>query len=179
MGKVYESIDQPLAEWILARELFFVSTAPLSGEGLVNCSPKGLDTFRILDPKTVAYADLTGSGIETAAHLRENGRIVVMFCAFDGPPKIIRLHGTGEFFGQSSQEFESLDAHFRAIRGLRGIIKISLSRISDSCGYGVPKFKYIGQREVMPKWTSQKSDEELVEYVRKNNHQSIDGLPGI
>ena len=179
MGKVFESIDDQLAEWIRQRELFFVSTAPLASDGLVNCSPKGLDAFRILDPVTVAYADLTGSGIETAAHLRENGRIVVMFCAFNGSPKIVRLHGTGTFLEQGSQEFESLKAHFEPTRGLRGIVKISLTRISDSCGYGVPKFKYVGQRDVMSKWASKKSDEELLEYVRQNNHQSIDGLPGI
>lgn len=179
MGKVFEEIDENLANWIRHRELFFVATAPLNQDGLVNCSPKGLDTFRIIDPLTVAYADLTGSGIETAAHLQENGRIVVMFCAFDGPPKIVRLHGKGEFIASDSTSFGEWVSHFGESRGIRGIIRISLERISDSCGYGVPKFNYVGQREALTKWAIQKSDNELVDYVRQNNRQSIQGLPGI
>jgi hypothetical protein len=179
MGKIYETIDEPLSDWIREREMFFVSTAPLASDGLVNCSPKGLDTFRIIDPVTVAYADLIGSGIETAAHLQENGRIVVLFCAFSGPPKIVRLHGTGKFLGQNTHGFENLQAHFGELRGVRGLIEISVTRISDSCGYGVPKFEYLGQREPLTQWAIQKSDEELADYVRQNNRQSIEGLPGI
>ena len=179
MGKIYESIDDHLSEWIRARELLFVATAPLAGDGLVNCSPKGLDTFRIIDPLTVAYADLTGSGIETAAHLRENGRIVVMFCAFDGPPKIVRLHGKGEYLVPTSRQFQLLSPEFNQERGIRGITKISVARISDSCGYGVPNYKFLGQREPLTQWAVRKSDEELAEYVRQNNSQSLDGLPGI
>ena len=179
MGKTYQQIDTGLAEWIQAREMFFVSTAPLSKDGFVNCSPKGLDTFRIIDPLTVGYVDLAGSGIETAAHLNENGRIVIMFCAFNGPPKIVRLHGTGEYVLAGTDAYRRLTETFGDNRGARGIVKVSLTRISDSCGYGVPKLEYTGQRETLVKWADKKSDEELVAYVREKNHQSIDGLPGI
>src|SRR5829696_4707 len=108
MGKTFDEITSPLAEWIRRQRIFFVATAPLAGDGLVNCSPKGMDTFRILSPTEVAYLDLTGSGIETAAHLQENGRIVLMFCAFDGPPKVVRLHGTGEVVPRRTSEYEAL-----------------------------------------------------------------------
>ena len=125
MGKTFENIDQELSNWINQRELFFVATAPLNGDGLINCSPKGLDAFQILDPLTVAYADLTGSGIETVAHLRENGRITIMFCAFNGPPKIVRLYGNGEFHGLDSPEFSRLKNRFGEQIGIRGIVKLA------------------------------------------------------
>src|SRR3954453_24239775 len=112
VGKLYDEITPELADWLGQQRLFFVATAPLAGDGLVNCSPKGMDTFRILGPREVAYLDLTGSGIETVAHLKENGRIVFMFCAFTGPPKIVRLHGTGEVLATGSSDYLSLQAHF-------------------------------------------------------------------
>ena len=179
MGKLYETITDELAKWIEKRELFFVATAPLSTDGLVNCSPKGLDSFRIIDPMTVAYADFTGSGIETAAHLNENGRIVIMFCAFTGPPLIVRLHGQGSFINMPSAEFESLSNQFPDHPGVRGFIKVDVQRISDSCGYGVPKFEYVGQRETIIKAIENKGPEILAEYRQEKNSKSIDGLPGI
>jgi Pyridoxamine 5'-phosphate oxidase len=179
MGKVYESITPELAKWIDRQKLFFVATAPLAGDGLVNCSPKGMDSFRILGPREVAYLDLTGSGIETTAHLRENGRMVLMFCAFDGPPKIVRLHGTGETLTPEHPEFAFLIGQFPAYRGTRSIIRAKLSRISDSCGYSIPKFDYVGERDTLEKWCESRTDEELVEYRQKKNTLSLDGLPGL
>lgn len=179
MGKVFETIDEKMSSWIGERELFFVSTAPLDSDGLVNCSPKGLDTFRILDPLTVAYADLTGSGIETAAHVQENGRIVFMFCAFHGPPKIVRLHGSASYHKYDSAEFERLKHHFVDQPGIRGIVSAKLTRIADSCGYGVPKFEPVGDREALPKWSINQGDQGVANYIREKNSTSLDGLPGL
>ena len=138
MGKSYDGITPELANWIEQQRIFFVATAPLAGDGFINCSPKGMDTFRILGPRDVAYVDLTGSGVETIAHARENGRIVFMFCAFEGPPKIVRLHGRSEVLVPDSPEFQAVASHFPAYPGHRAIIRALLTRISDSCGYGVP-----------------------------------------
>lgn len=178
MGKIYESIDESLASWIERQKVFFVSTAPLAAAGRINCSPKGLDAFRILSPHQVAYADLNGSGIETAAHLRENGRILIMFCAFEGPPNIVRLHGTGRYHESGSDRHEALKAQFD-IDGLRGIVEIDVTRISDSCGYGVPKYDFVEQRSALEKWSGKKSPAEIADYQANNNQQSIDGLPGL
>jgi len=145
MGKLYESIDDSLVEFIQAQKMFFVATAPLSGDGLVNVSPKGLDSFRVLDSQTVAYADLTGSGIETVAHLKENGRIVIMFCSFDQTPKILRLHGRGDVIERSHADFAQLQSLFPEYIGLRSFIRIRCERISDSCGWGVPRYEFTGQ----------------------------------
>jgi hypothetical protein len=179
MGEVFETITQELRDWINQRQLFFVATAPLARDGLINCSPKGLDSFRILGPTTVAYADLTGSGIETAAHLKENGRIAIMFCAFDGPAKIVRLHGRGRYLEPGTLDFQQRRTEFGDVIGLRGIVEVSTERISDSCGYGVPKFEYLGQRETLIKASQQKGEAGLAEYRREKNRLSIDGLPGI
>jgi hypothetical protein len=179
LGKTFETIDDDLAAWIRARQMFFVATAPLSAEGLVNCSPKGLDSFRILDPVTIAYADLVGSGIETVAHIRENRRIVVMFCAFQGPPRIVRLHGQARFHDAKSSEFAKVKNRFEALPGIRGIIEVSVNRIAESCGYGVPKLELHGQRVALTKWAEQKGEQGLEDYQRQNNQQSLDGLPGI
>ena len=178
MGSEFEAVDPSLIDWISNQQIFFVSTAPLSADGLVNCSPKGLDSFCVFDPQTVGYGDLNGSGIETAAHLRENGRIVVMFCAFEGPPRILRLYGQGEYLTPDHDSFESLQSRF-SIGPLRGIVRINLSRIADSCGYGVPRFDYVGQRKTLSKWSDQKSPQELQAYREQNNRVSLDGLPGI
>ena len=135
MGASYDAITPELSTWIRQQRMFFVATAPLAGSGLINCSPKGMDTFRILGPREVAYLDLTGSGVETIAHTRENGRIVFMFCAFDGPPKIVRLHGTSQVSPLGSAEFETLAPSFPNYPGRRAIIRAHLVRIGDSCGY--------------------------------------------
>lgn len=179
MAKVFDEITPELAEWIGRQKLFFVATAPLAAVGLLNCSPKGMDTFRLLGPREVAYLDLTGSGIETVAHLRENGRIVFMFCAFDGPPKIVRLHGTGEAITPELPDFARLRAQFPDHPGTRAIIRATLTRISDSCGYSIPRYEYTGERDTLTKWCEAKSDEELVAYRRKKNARSVDGLPGL
>lgn len=179
MGKLYEEITPEIAGWIQEQHLFFVSTAPLSGEGHVNCSPKGLDSFRILGPRTVAYLDLTGSGAETIAHVRENGRIVFMFCAMSGLPKIVRLHGTAEVVAAASPQWPELRNQFPAYHGARSIIRAEISRISDSCGFGVPQFEFLSQRESLPRWAETRGEEGLKVYRKEKNRHSIDGMPAV
>ena len=177
MGKPLEGIDADLARWIAAQHVFFVGTAPLAADGHVNVSPKGGVAFRILGPLEVAYQDYTGSGAETAAHLRENGRIVVMFCAFDGPPKIVRLHGHGTVITPDHARFAEFSALFPANPGTRAFIHIAVERVSDSCGYSVPLFDFQGQRDTLDRWAETKGPERLVEYRATRNRRSIDGLP--
>ena len=179
MGKVFETIDEKISEWISRQKMFFVATAPLSGDGLINCSPKGLDTFRILDGTTVAYLDYTGSGVETIAHLKENGRIVIMFCAFEGAPKIVRFHGHGEALEKETKEYLELIDRFEETKAVRSIIKVNVNRISDSCGFTVPLYKYEGDRDTIDKWAEQKGEEGVVAYQRNNNLKSLDGLEGL
>ena len=179
MGKSYDGITPELAQWIERQHLFFVATAPLAGDGLINCSPKGMDTFRILGPREVAYLDLTGSGIETIAHARENGRIVFMFCAFEGPPKIVRLHGTSEVIFPDSQEYGSLSPSFHDYIGSRAIVRARLTRISDSCGFGVPQYQYAGDRNTLIRWSESKGQDALAQYREAKNARSLNGLPGI
>ena len=179
MGKLYDEIDENLRRFLEAQRMFFVATAPLDAAGHVNLSPKGLDSFRVIDSHTVAYLDLTGSGIETVAHLRENGRIVLLFCAFEGPPKIVRLHGRGEVVEPGDPRFESLSAQFPSYTGTRSVIVIGLERISDSCGYGVPLYGYQGERSQLLDWAERKGADGVVRYREDNNRQSIDGLEGL
>jgi hypothetical protein len=179
MGKLYDEITPPLAEFIRAQRLFFVASAPLAADGHVNLSPKGLDSLRILGPRRVAYLDLIGSGVETVAHLRENARLTLMFCAFAGPPKIVRLHGRGAAVLPEAPDWAQLVREFPERRGTRSIIVLDVERISDSCGYGVPLYDYRGERTQMEAWADHKSDEELVEYVQTKNARSIDDLPGV
>jgi hypothetical protein len=179
MGKVYAEIDERNAAFIRAQHLFFVATAPINLEDHLNLSPKGLDTFRILDPLTVAYLDLTGSGIETVAHLRQNGRIVLMFCAFDGPPRILRLHGRGEVLEEGDHAFETLRPLWPEYHGERSIIRVHLNRIADSCGFGVPLYTFAGDRSQMVDWIAHQGPEGLRTYREEVNRQSIDGLPGL
>lgn len=178
MGKLYDTIDADLERWIRCQKVFFVGTAPLSPDAHVNCSPKGGDTFRVLGRREVAYLDLTGSGIETIAHVQENGRIVIMFCAFEGTPKIVRLHGKAAVLYSSDPEFERLRMQFPSHAGARAIVKVAVTRISDSCGYAVPRLDFVEQRDVLDKWTDRKSPEELAAYRTAKNSTSIDGLPG-
>ena len=179
MGKVHTEIDEYLAKLIQSQHVFFVATAPLSSKGNLNLSPKGLDSFRIMGPRTVAYIDLIGSGVETIAHLKENGRIVLMFCAFDGPPMIVRLHGRGRVVEPESPEFSSLVAQFPTFASTRSIIVVEVTRISDSCGFGVPLLKYEGDRDHVFRWAQKKGLEGLKTYKREKNRHSIDGLPGL
>lgn len=179
MAKTFDEIGEELNRWLREQKMFFVATAPRADEGLVNCSPKGLDTFRILDPRTIAYLDLTGSGVETIAHLKENGRIVIMFCAFAGRPRIVRFHGHGEVIEPGDEAFPALIQHFDTLPGVRSIIRIRAARISDSCGYSVPRFDYVGDREVLTKWADEKGPAGVENYQRKKNRRSLDGLPGV
>ena len=179
MGQVLTSIDDEQRKVIRAQTMFFVASAPLDAGGHVNLSPKGLDTFRILGPSTVAYLDLTGSGVETIAHLRENGRIVLMFCAFQGPPNILRLYGRGRVIAPADAEFASLQAHFPVFESLRSIIVVEVSRVSESCGYGVPVMQYEGERPQLHAWARKQGPEGLKDYRRAKNRLSIDGLPGV
>lgn len=179
MGKLYEEITPKIREWISEQRIFFVATAPTSTAGLVNCSPKGLDTFRILGPKEVGYLDLTGSGIETAAHLNENGRIVLMFCAFSGPPKIVRFHGVGEYCPLGSARFAQATGNFPTVPGTRGIVRVRISRVSDSCGYSVPRLEFVEDRDTLVRWAESKGADGLKEYRESRNARSIDGLPGL
>ncbi len=179
MGKIYDQITPNLADWIRAQQMYFVSTAPLAPSGLVNCSPKGLDSFRILGPREVGYLDLTGSGIETVAHLKENGRIVFMFCAFTGPPRIVRLHGTGEVTEPGDEGFGELRARFPDLPGCRAVVRARVGRIADSCGFGVPRYEFLEQRDTMVLSAEKRGEPGLQEYRREKNSRSLDGLPGL
>jgi hypothetical protein len=179
MGKTYEQIDEKLAAWIQEQHIFFVATAPRSAEGLINCSPKGLDTFRILDGQTVAYLDLTGSGVETIAHLKENGRIVIMFCAFSGAPNIVRLHGTGTVLEPDHPDFATFLPRFPALPGIRAMIRVAVNRVSDSCGFAVPRYTYQDERDALIKFAENKGPAGMAAYRAQKNRQSIDGLSGV
>ena len=178
MANLYEAIDEKLAGFLRAQRLFFIATAPSGPGGHVNLSPKGHDSFRVLDTRTVAYLDLTGSGVETIAHLRENGRITFMFCAFEGPPRIVRLQGRGRVVAPSDSDFAEWRAPFPEQDGVRSVVVAELDRISDSCGYGVPILGYQGERPQMQAWLDQKGPEGVKTYQVEHN-ESIDGLPGL
>ena len=179
VATVLDSIDDDLAAWIVAQPVFFVATAPTGADGHLNLSPKGYDTLRVLDPNTVAYLDLTGSGVETIAHLRENGRITLMLCAFEGPPKIVRLYGTGDVVLPGDPDWSELVGHFGEHSGARAIIRTRVDRLSSSCGYSVPFMTLSGERPTLDQWATRKSPDELVDYRAAKNAVSIDGLPGL
>jgi hypothetical protein len=187
VGRVYDVIDNATRQWLTKQPMFFVATAPDDPDGHLNLSPKGAaGAFRVLGPTRVAYVDLVGSGVETVAHLRENGRIALMFCAFSGPPKIVRLHGQGRVVPQDDAEFATLlpefalDGDARALA--RGIVVVETTRISDSCGFTVPRMDLVSQRDQLMRWGEQQQakngDIWKKRYVAVNNAQSIDGLPG-
>ena len=181
MGTVYDAIDTRLRAFIDAQRMFFVATAPSGPQGHVNVSPKGgSGCLVVLERRRIAYLDYTGSGAETIAHLRENGRITLMFCSFEGPPKIVRLHGRGRVLLPNEPEFGSLLHSFpEPAPGLRSIIDVAVTRISDSCGYQVPMMEYLGDRNLLTRWTQRRSDEQLQEYRCTRNAHSIDGLPAL
>ncbi len=179
MGQVFDALNDRLAGFIRAQHVFFVATAPLAGDGLVNLSPKGLDTFAVLDEHRVAYLDITGSGVETIAHLRENGRIVIMFCAFEGKPRILRLHGRGRAVVPGDAAFDELAQCFPPRPGVRSVIDVDLTRISDSCGFGVPRMDYREERDELDAWARAKGPDRLAAYRAKKNATSLDGLPGV
>ena len=180
MSKTFDGIDEKLGRFLADQPVYFVGTAPSGPDGHINISPKGMaGTFRVIGPRAVAYLDLTGSGIETVAHLRENGRIVVMFCAFSGPPRIVRLHGRGRVVLPGDDDWEDLAARFPPQPASRSIVTVELDRVSDSCGFAVPLMTYEAERDQMAKWVANKSDEDLAEYRARKNSVSIDGLPGL
>jgi hypothetical protein len=187
MGRIYDGIDERLASWIAAQSMFFVGTAPSGDGGHVNVSPKGpMRSLRVLDEHTVAYLDIVGSGAETIAHLRENGRIVVMLCAFDGPPRIVRLHGRGEIVYPADPRFAGLlDGFHRPEHpeSERAIIRVDVTRVADSCGYGVPLLRYEGERPHSDLSSGKRlrvhGPGAFVEYQTEHNLRSIDGLPAV
>jgi len=179
MGEVFEEIDDALASFIREQHMFFVATAPLARDGLLNLSPKGLDSFRVLGPHSVAYLDLTGSGVETIAHLKQNGRIVFMFCAFEGRPRILRLYGRGEVLEPGDEAFDALRAGFPDLPGARSIVRASVQRIADSCGWGVPRYAFQGDRDQLVRFAEHLGPEKVRAAQLGVNARSLDGLPGV
>jgi hypothetical protein len=179
MGAVYDGLDETLIAFIRRQKLFFVATAPLSAEGCVNVSPKGYDSLAVIDSRTVAYLDLGGSGIETHAHLRENGRITLMFCAFEGAANILRLYGRGESCAFDEPGFAAKLALFPAFERARAVITVHIERVADSCGWGVPFLDYRSEREQLRRWVSARTPEEWKARRYEANAVSIDGLPGL
>lgn len=181
MGKIYERIEPALAAWIERQPMFFVATAPSGEEGHINVSPKGpIGSLRLLDDHTLAYLDLVGSGAETIAHLRQNGRVVVMLCAFEGPPRILRLHGRGEVLAGDALDFP---AAVSLPEQRRAVIRVDVQRIADSCGFGVPLMSYQGERHNFRAWAEGKltkgGPNALDDYMAQRNAESIDGLPAV
>ncbi len=173
-----DNLEPDLREWLDRQKVFFVATAPLAENGHVNCSPKGGDTFRVIGDKEVAYLDLTGSGIETISHIQENGRIVIMFCAFEGGPKIVRLHGTGEVVYPGHPDYPGLIGRFPHYSGARAVIRIKVQRICESCGFGVPLLDFVSSRDALDLWAEKKGPEGLAKYRDDKNRASIDGVTG-
>ncbi|MEF2968677.1 pyridoxamine 5'-phosphate oxidase family protein [Paenibacillus sp. M1] len=177
MGKQFPAMLPEHMAFIRKQHLFFVGTAPISRDGHVNLSPKGYDTFRILSDRKVAYLDLTGSGNETSAHLEENGRITIMFCAFQGPPNILRLYGTGAVVLPEDSEWGELLGMFEPLPGVRQIIVVDVHKVQTSCGYSVPLMSYEKDRDTLQRWAEQKGEEGLHNYWQEKNMSSIDRLP--
>ena len=176
MGKEHSEISEDHREFIEKQKLFFVCTAPLTEEGHINLSPKGFDCFRVLSPTRVGYLDIVGSGNETSAHLLENGRITFMFCAFDGPPKILRLYGKGHTVLPGDAEWNELSSHFSILPATRQIIVADIFMVKSSCGFGVPYYNYTGERDHAFKWAENKGEDGLEEYKKEKNMVSMDGL---
>jgi len=180
MGRTYRELDDRLIGFITAQPLFFVASAPERGGGHVNVSPKGYaDTFAVLGPRAVAYLDLTGSGAETVAHVRENGRLTLMFCSFSGQPKIVRLYGAGQVVAPHQDWWEELSGRFGARAGARAVVVLSIERIADSCGYAVPFMEYAGDRPLLEDSHRRKGPQQLAQYRAERNAASIDGLAAL
>jgi hypothetical protein len=177
MGKFHDSIKPPHKEFIEKQHIFFVATAPLSTDGRINLSPKGLDCFKVLSENKVAYMDLISSGNETSAHTLENGRITIMFCSFEGSPNILRLYGKGFTVLPGTNEWKEYSLHFKIFPGTRQIIVANIDLVQTSCGFGVPLYNYVGERDIHFEWAEKKGADGLHEYIQKNNLKSLDGLP--
>ncbi|MBE2267080.1 MAG: pyridoxamine 5'-phosphate oxidase family protein [Anaerolinea sp.] len=177
MAKFYASITPAIRAFIEEQHIFFVATAPLSAEGHINLSPKGMDTFRVLSEHQIAYLDVTGSGNETAAHITENGRITIMFCAFKGDPNIVRLYGQGRAILPGDPEWDDLIKLYPPLPGIRQIITSTIDKTQTSCGYAVPFMDYAGERETLIKWAEHKGEEGVAQYQQEKNIASLDGLP--
>jgi hypothetical protein len=178
VGKVYDGIDDDLAAWLERQPLWFVGTAPLSPEGHINVSPRGHDTFSVLGPHRVAWVDYTGSGIETIAHVRENGRICLMFCSYDNRPRIVRLHGRGTVVMPGQPAYDEVVARHPAHPSTRAVVVVDVDRVSDSCGFGVPVMEVVGERDLLRLGAEKRGAEGLAAYRAEKNAVSIDGLPG-
>ena len=181
MGKRFDSLNANLTKFVLRQPMFFVASAPLGAGGHVNVSPKGLaGSFAVVDPSTVAYLDLTGSGVETIAHLRDNGRVTLMFCAFEGPPMILRAYGTGEVVMPDDPRFAELRRRFpEARKAVRSVIVVHVDEVRTSCGYGVPLMTFDGDRDDQDRWAERKGEAGVAEYWVEKNSASLDGLPGL
>ncbi|HEY9256907.1 pyridoxamine 5'-phosphate oxidase family protein [Chitinophaga sp.] len=177
MGKFFDDIKPQHESFIAAQKMFFVASAPLAAQGHINLSPKGLDSFRVFSSTRVGYLDIVGSGNETSAHILENGRITFMFCAFDGPPNILRLYGKGYTVLPTDPEWAELSAHFTLLPATRQIIVADIYKVQTSCGFGVPLYEYSGERDHAAKWAESKGREGLEIYKAEKNRVSLDGLP--
>jgi len=174
-----DAITPEIASFIAQQHVFFVATAPSGPDGRVNLSPKGLDTFTVIDLHTVAWLDLTGSGIETIAHLRDDGRITVMFCAFEGKPNIVRLYGRGSFLAAGDPAAAPTISRFPEHVGARAVISVAVEHVSTSCGYAVPFMTYAGERPTLDEWADRRGPDGIAAYQAERNATSIDGLPGL
>jgi predicted pyridoxine 5'-phosphate oxidase superfamily flavin-nucleotide-binding protein len=179
VGKIFDGIDDTLAAWIAKQPLWFVATAPLAADGRVNVSPRGHDTLSILGPHQVAWVDFTGSGVETIAHLRENGRICLMFCSFDNRPRVVRLHGTGRVALPGEPDYDDVVARHPAHPSTRAVVVVDVTRVSDSCGYGVPVMEVVGERDLLRLGAEKRGPDGMAAYRSAHNAQSIDDLPGL
>jgi hypothetical protein len=179
MGKVFDGIDATLTRWIEAQPLWFVATAPLSADGHVNVSPRGHDSFSVLGPRRVGWVDYTGSGVETIAHLRENGRVCVMFASVDSRPRIVRLHGHGTVALPGDPAYAEVTALHPPHPGIRAVIIVEVTRVSDSCGFGVPVMQVVEERDLLRLSAQKRGPEGMARYRAEKNATSIDGLPGI
>jgi len=179
VGKVFDGIDAALEAWIAAQPVFFVATAPLAADGHVNLSPRGHDSLSVLGQHRLAWVDYTGSGVETIAHLRENGRICVMWCAFDRRPRIVRVHGRGSVALPGESAYEEVVARHPPHPSARAVVLVDVERVSDSCGYGVPLMELVGERDLLRLGAEKRGPEGMVAYRAERNATSLDGLRGL
>ena len=179
MAKVFDRLEEPHLAFIAAQKMFFVATAPRADEGRVNLSPKGYESLKVLDDDNLMWVDLGGSGVETIAHLRENGRITIMYCAFEGAANILRIYGRGQVIDFDHPAFDEAMSHFPGFDRARAIIKVAIDRVSDSCGWGVPFYAFQGERDQLKRWSENRPVAEWKERRYDANAQSIDGLEGL